>query len=173
MTARLPLIALTGGLLGLMAASFAPGQEPDDSHRPPDAPQYPMNDMPYKQMSALMQMDDTAPTAKLLFDQLEWRNTGDGNAAAWDTEAWFGGDYNKIWLRSEGERVAGTTRSARADLLWDHSFARWWSVQAGGRQDFRCRPRPAAGQPSVFKDWLPTGSTLRRRCMSVSKGTRR
>jgi copper resistance protein B len=158
----MPLIALCG-LLGLMAASFAPGQEPDDSHRPPDAPQYPMNDMPYKQMSALMQMDDTAPTAKLLFDQLEWRNTGDGNAAAWDMEAWFGGDYNKIWLRSEGERVAGTTQSARTDLLWDHSFARWWSVQAGGRQDFGAGPGrswAAIGVQGLAPYWFDTEATL-------------
>jgi copper resistance protein B len=136
-TTRAPLIVLCGAL-GLLAASRALGQESQDSsgHVPPDPPQQSMTDMPYREMSAMMQMDDTAPTGKVLFDQLEWRNTAEGNAAAWNAEAWHGGDYNKIWLRTEGERVDGTTQNARVDLLWDHTIARWWSLQAGGRQDF-------------------------------------
>ena len=123
-------LALAYGVMGLVAGSFAL------AHVPPDPPQHPMGDMPYPKMAAMMQMDDTARTGMVLIDQLEWRNTAEGNALAWDAEGWYGGDTNKVWLRSEGERVAGTTQNARADLLWDHTFARWWSVQAGGRQDF-------------------------------------
>jgi copper resistance protein B len=133
-TTRAPLIVLCGAL-GLLAASCALGQESQDAsgHVPPDPAQQSMGDMPYRQMSAMMQMDDTAPTGKVLFDQLEWRNTAEGNAGAWNAEAWYGGDYNKIWLRSEGERVDGTTQNARVDLLWDHTIA-------GGRQDFGVGP---------------------------------
>jgi copper resistance protein B len=153
-TARVPLSTLCS-ILGLMAASLAPAQEPGDSHL--------MSDMPYNEMSAVMQMDDTAPTAKVLFDQLEWRNADDGNAAAWDTEAWYGGDYNKIWLRSEGERVAGTTQNGRADLLWDHTLARWWSAQAGARQDFGGGPGrtwAAIGVQGLAPYWFDTEATL-------------
>src|SRR5260370_19284395 len=110
-----------------------------------------MGDMPYRGMTAMMQMDDTARTGMVLFDQLEWRNTAEGNAAVWDAEAWYGGDYNKVWLRTEGERVSGTTQSARADLLWDHTFARWWSVQAGGRQDFGGGASRASGATGAHK----------------------
>jgi copper resistance protein B len=119
--------------------------------------------MPYKEMSEMMQMDDTAPTAKVLFDQLEWRNSAEGNAAVWDGEAWYGGDDNKIWLRSEGERVGGTTQNARADLLWDHTFARWWSVQAGGRQDFGDGPGrtwAAIGIEGLAPYWFATEATF-------------
>ena len=170
MTSRTQL-ALLYGTLGLLAASFAFGDEPQEpaahahhagsqspeptpppavpngddwageaAHVPPDPPQHPMGDMPYSQMAAMMQMNDRQRTGMLLFDQLEWRNTAEGNAAVWDAEGWYGDDNNKVWLRSQGERVAGTTQNARADLLWDHTFARWWSVQAGGRQDFGAGP---------------------------------
>ncbi len=36
---------------------------------------------PTHEMAAMMQMDDTARTGMVLFDQLEWRNTAEGNAA--------------------------------------------------------------------------------------------
>ena len=194
MTPR-PRLILFCGFFGVMAASFALGQESQDpashhdhsssqvsapqppaaptpadaqtpseaAHVPPDPPQHPMGDMPYHEMSALMQMDDAARTAMVLFDQLEWRNTTEGNAVAWDAEAWYGGDVNKVWLRSEGERVGGTTQGARADLLWDHTFARWWSVQAGGRQDFGTGPGrtwAAIGVRGLAPYWFNTEATF-------------
>ena len=51
------------------------------AHVPPDPPQHSMGDMPYPRMAAMMQMDDTERTGMVLFDQLEWRNTAEGNAA--------------------------------------------------------------------------------------------
>jgi copper resistance protein B len=137
--------------------------ESEAAHVPPDPPQHSMGDMPYAEMAAMMQMDDAARTSKLLFDQLEWRNTAEGNAAAWDAEGWYGGDHDKVWLRSEGERVGGTTQNARADLLWDHTFARWWSVQAGGRQDFGGGPGrtwAAIGVQGLAPYWFDTEATF-------------
>jgi copper resistance protein B len=139
------------------------GTESEAAHVPPEPPQHSMGDMPYPEMAAIMQMDDTARTSKVLFDQLEWRNAAEGNAAVWDAEGWYGGDYNKVWLRSEGERVGGTTQNARADLLWDHTFARWWSVQAGGRQDFGGGPGrtwAAVGVQGRAPYWFDTEATF-------------
>jgi copper resistance protein B len=121
-----------------------------------------MGDMPYE-MTALMQMDDTARSSKMLFDQLEWRDTAAGNAAVWDAQGWYGGDTDKAWLRTEGERVGGRTQNARADLLWDHTFARWWSVQAGGRQDFGAGPArtwAAIGVQGLAPYWFNTEATF-------------
>lgn len=133
------------------------------THVPPDPPQHTMGDMPYPQMAAMMRMDDRAPTGTLLLDQLEWRNTAGGNAAVWDAEGWYGGDYNKVWLRSEGEHVSGKTQNARADVLWDHAFSRWWSVQAGGRQDFGAGPGrgwAALGVQGLAPYWFTTEATF-------------
>lgn len=183
------IIALLYGVMGLIAGSFALGDAPHSQHAaprspemqppsgpvsdedasgeaahvPPDPPQHPMGDMPYPRMAALMQMDDTARTSMVLFDQLEYRNTAEGNALVWDAEGWYGGDTNKVWLRSEGERVAVTTQNARADLLWDHTFARWWSVQAGGRQDFGAGPGrtwAAVGVRGLAPYWFSTEATF-------------
>jgi copper resistance protein B len=167
-------LALAFGVVGLMAGSFALGDEPQDSaydsetageatHVPPDPPQHSMGDMPYQRMTALMQMDDTARTAKVLLDQLESRNTAVGNAAVWDAEGWYGGDTNKVWLRSQGQRVAGTTQGARVDVLWDHTLARWWSFQAGGRQDFGAGPGrtwAAIGVQGLAPYWFDTEATF-------------
>jgi copper resistance protein B len=188
-------LAMLCGALGLLAGSFALGDEAQESaphhdhsslqgpepqppatptandndtaseaaHVPPEPPQHPMGDMPYPEMKAMMQMDDATTTAKVLFDQLEWRNTAEGNAAAWDAEGWYGGDSNKVWLRSEGERVAGTTQNARADVLWDHTIARRWSLQAGGRQDFGAGPGrtwAAIGVQGLAPYWFDTEATF-------------
>lgn len=170
-------LTLLCGVFGLVAGSFALGDEPQDSpgapvpnestssqaaHVPPDPPQHPMGDMPHRQEVAVMQMDDTARTGTVLFDQLEYRNTAAGDALAWDAEAWYGGDTGKVWLRSEGEHVAGATQNARVDLLWDHTFARWWSVQAGGRQDFGgpARTWAAIGVQGLAPYWFNTEATF-------------
>jgi len=164
--------ALVYGALGLMAGAFAlpqPPAAPDEdtaseaAHVPPDPPQHPMGDMPYPAMAAMMQMDDTARTYKVLFDQLEWRNAAAGSAAVWDAEGWYGGDDDKVWLRSEGERAGGTTQNARADVLWGHAFARWWSLQAGGRQDFGRGPArtwAAVGVQGLAPYWFDTEATF-------------
>ena len=158
-------LTLVLGVLGLKVGSYALADELQDSasHVPPDPPQHSMGDMPYPWMAAMMQMDDTERTGMVLFDQFEWRNTAEGNALAWDAEAWYGGDINRIWLRSEGERVAGTTQGARADLLWDHTFARWWSLQAGGRKDFGDGPGrswAAIGVQGLAPYWFNTEATF-------------
>src|SRR3954468_3021933 len=96
--------------------------------------------MSYREMADTMQMDDTARFGKVMFDQLEWRNgdTGEGRGT-WDAQAWYGGDYNKLWLKSEGKYVSSGNdtgvRDADVEILLDRVISRWWNLQAGARQD--------------------------------------
>jgi len=53
----------------------------------------------------------------------------------WDAVAWYGGDFDKLWLRSEGERESHRT-DARIEALWNHAFASYWDWQLGARRDF-------------------------------------
>jgi copper resistance protein B len=147
----------------------APATTPNDdrsseaAHVPPEPPQHPMGDLTHKEMAAMMQMNDTERVGQVLFDQFEWRNTAEGNAAVWDAQGWYGGDYNKLWIKTEGERVGGTTQDARADLLWDRNFSRWWSVQAGARQDFGAGPSrtwAAIGVQGLAPYWFNTEATF-------------
>jgi copper resistance protein B len=91
-------------------------------------------------MTPSMDMNDAARLGMLWLDQLEWRAVAAPNAAAWQGEGWYGGDYDKAWVRSEGESYAGRSEDARAELFWDHVVARWWSLEVGGRQDFGSGP---------------------------------
>ena len=128
------LLAMAVCVLG--AAAVSSGVALAASQASSLALQQPMGPMSPREMADMMQMDDARPFATLSFDELEARDTHSGTAAAWDSEGWYGGDYNKIRLRSEGERLNGVTSDASAELLWDRIVTRWWSLQLGARHDF-------------------------------------
>ena len=120
----------------------------DTGHIAPAPPETSMRDMSNREMTRMMEMNDAAALGKLLVDRLEWRD-GDGTSGpAWDAQAWYGTDYNKLWLKTEGMRLEGATQDARAELLWNRIVSPWWSAQAGARYDF-------GGGPS--RSWLALG----------------
>lgn len=80
---------------------------------------------------------DNAVNYFVLFDQFEWQRSEGANGLNWDSKGWIGKDTTRLWLRSEGEMDSGTVSTAQAHVLWGHSFARWWDVVAGVRQDAR------------------------------------
>ncbi len=53
----------------------------------------------------------------------------------WDSEAWIGGDRNKLWLKSEGDIADGETEAAEIQALWSRNIAPYWDAQAGVRFD--------------------------------------
>lgn len=116
-------------------------------HVAPDAPQTSMGDMSRHEMAAAMGMDDAAGMGHVLFDEAGWREVDSTDAIAWDGWAWYGSDYTRLWLRSEGTHSdAGS--EARTELLVDRIVARWWSLQAGLRHD-------SGDGPS--RDWFAVG----------------
>jgi copper resistance protein B len=82
-----------------------------------------------------------------LFDVLEYRPSTGGtqnNSSdyRWDMEGWYGGDYNRVWFKSEGQR--GTAFKADYDvdfqLLYGRFIQKYYDFQVGGRvetQSFR------------------------------------
>lgn len=73
----------------------------------------------------------------VLFNRLEAWDADPGTGLAWEGQAWFGSDLNRLWLRSEGERVGGKTEGADLEVLYGRSVARWWDLVAGVRHDFQ------------------------------------
>jgi copper resistance protein B len=125
------------------------------------------HDMSYRQMVDIMQMDDTSRFAKVMFDQLEWRNGGaDEGRAAWDAQGYYGGDYDKLWIKSEGKYVSdGRTgvHDASVEVLWDRVISPWWNLQAGGRQDFgsgQSRTWAAVGVQGLAPQWFQTEASV-------------
>jgi copper resistance protein B len=83
---------------------------------------------------------DNSIQSFVLFNRLEAFDADAGTGLEWEGQAWFGTDINKLWLRSEGERVDGQTESADLELLYGRSVSRWWDVVAGVRHDFKPGP---------------------------------
>jgi copper resistance protein B len=123
-------------------SSGAPQGESDRQHVPPAAPQRPMPEIPKEKMIELMQMADNAPLGMVLLDQLEWRDAEHGDVLAWNGFAWYGNDYDKAWLKLEGEYSEGDYTN-RTELLWDRIITRRWSSQLGARHDNYFGPGPA------------------------------
>ncbi|RKS28616.1 copper resistance protein B [Pseudomonas sp. WPR_5_2] len=83
---------------------------------------------------------DRALNSLLLADKLEWQDADDGSTLAWDLSGWIGGDIDRLWLRSEGERTNGKTEDAEIQALWGHAISPWWDLVSGVRQDFKPGP---------------------------------
>jgi len=122
-----------------------------------------MPDMSYREMAQMMEMDDTVRIGMVQFDRIEWRDIAGADAGAWDAHAWYGGDYDKIWFKTEGTQVRGRTEDGRAELLWDRIVARWWSLQVGARQDFGASPSRtwvALGMQGLAPYWFDVDATI-------------
>ena len=151
-TTALCLIAL------LSLPVIAPAQEGND-HTPPDPPAQPMGEMSQAQMADVMQMRDDATFAMFKLDQFE--HALDGNSAAWEAEAWYGSDFDKLWLRSEGARENGRS-DLRTELFWDHAFAAFWDWQVGARHDSGSGPTrdwAAFGVQGLAPYWIELQAT--------------
>lgn len=79
---------------------------------------------------------DDAIHSYALIDRLEGWDADPGRGLAWEGRGWIGTDLDRLWLRSEGERVDGRTESADLEMLYGRSVSAWWDVVAGIRHDF-------------------------------------
>jgi copper resistance protein B len=108
--------------------------ESERAHVPPDPPTFVLGAMSMERMNELMQMDDDASYWMVKFDELEAVRRDGDVGFGWELDAWLGGDYDKVWLKFDGERFDGRTES-RAELAWDRIVSPWWSLQVGVRRD--------------------------------------
>lgn len=115
-------------LLALACAAHAQAQDAD---APVGVPEHSMLEDPFNR--------------SFLFDELEIHDSDD---LAWDAALWAGYSFNKLAVRTEGEKSGGDTERAELELLWSHSVARWWDVVAGARADF---------EPGATQSWTAFG----------------
>jgi copper resistance protein B len=75
----------------------------------------------------------------LLADRFEAR-FGDGrDQYLWDVQGWYGGDINKLWLKSEGDFGRGPD-GAELQTLYSRAITPFFDIQAGVRRDVRSGP---------------------------------
>ncbi|MBR0554051.1 copper resistance protein B, partial [Stakelama marina] len=75
--------------------------------------------------------------AKVMVDRLEYRARDGADGYLWEGQAWYGGDIDKLWIRSEGEGTfGGEAEQAEVQALWSHAIGPWFDLQTGVRHDF-------------------------------------
>lgn len=76
-----------------------------------------------------------------LVDVLEYRprTGGDGSSSdyRWDIEGWYGGDYNRLWFKSEGQQDTAFKADYDVDfqLLYGRFIWKHYDIQVGGRME--------------------------------------
>lgn len=90
---------------------------------------------------------DSAINYLVLLDQLEWQRSDNTNNFSWSVNSWIGGDTDRLWLKSEGER-SGENRDGRSPVTLGACGWPWWDLVAGVRQDFR---------PASAQSWAAVG----------------
>ena len=77
-----------------------------------------------------MPVHDTRPRTFALADVLDFSPAGNAN---WDFEGWRGGDYNRLWFKSEGEQsLTRAERNLDVQLLYGRFIKRFYDFQVGG-----------------------------------------
>ena len=72
--------------------------------------------------------------------EYQFRNGRDGYR--WDGEAWFGGDINRLFIKSQGEGAFRKgIESAEVQALYSRTIGPYFNLQAGVRQDLGPSPK--------------------------------
>lgn len=80
-------------------------------------------------------MGDEHNFGSLLIDRLESARSDENASVAYDIQAWFGRDYDRLVIKAEGDYDGGDVEDARTELLWGHAVAAYWDSQVGVRHD--------------------------------------
>lgn len=80
-------------------------------------------------------------------DQNEYRlNDAGENLYVWDAQGWIGTDYEKLYLKSEGELVLdGMLEKAEVQVLYSRLITDFFDAQVGVRYDFEPDPERVYG----------------------------
>lgn len=85
----------------------------------------------------VVSMHDNEPFFQVIGDRLEHRSDGDKQIALWDLDAWYGGDYNKFYVESEGKwnTDKDEPETVSMEAFWNHTIRSFWDTQLGIRHD--------------------------------------
>lgn len=78
------------------------------------------------------------PIFLVMADRLEFRDGDDEDGITWDAQGWYGGDINKLLIKSEGEysKTLSETEDAELEVLWSRAVTPFFDFQLGFRHDF-------------------------------------
>ncbi|MGQ0279419.1 copper resistance protein B [Sphingopyxis sp. GC21] len=147
-----------------------PPSPPVDNAPPPPAPRVDAAD-------AIFGADAMAPVrarlyaehgggsiSKVMLDQAEVRVGSGETTYSWDGEARFGGDIDKLVIKSEGEGAfGGAFDRGEGQLLWSRAIGPYFDLQTGLRQDVGPGPSPTyavVGVEGLAPYWFDVEAAL-------------
>ncbi|MFA5963796.1 MAG: copper resistance protein B [Sphingomonas sp.] len=132
----MPGMAMTGTAL---PAGHAPAPPPPMDHYADR--QFPASEMRQARRD-MMREAGGRNFSQIMFNLAEAQIRNGEDGYRWDGEGWFGGDINRLTLKSEGEGAfGGGVDSAEIQALYSRAVGPYFNLQAGIRQDVR--PTPA------------------------------
>ncbi|HWT51786.1 MAG TPA: copper resistance protein B, partial [Caulobacter sp.] len=112
--------------------------------------------------AVLRQEHGGAGVSKVMVNLAE-RQVGSGDGAYhWDGEAWFGGDLNRLVLKSEGEGDRHGVETGEVQALYSRAVGLYTDLQLGLRQDVEPKSRTyaAVGFETLLPYWVQAGGTV-------------
>lgn len=114
------------------------------------------------------------PYGRLMINRLEYAAGDDEDSVNLEFQGWYGGDYNRVWIKAEVEDVVsgGSGGSGGAveklDLLYDRLISPYWSLRAGAGYQFEYGPGPnpdrvygVVGLKGLAPYWFEVDTSLR------------
>lgn len=94
----------------------------------------------------------------VLFDLAEYQARSGGDGYRWEAEAWFGGDINRLLIKSEGEGSFGKPiEDVEVQALYSRAISPFWNAHVGLRYDIAPNPSrtyAVLGVEGIAPYWL-------------------
>jgi copper resistance protein B len=105
-------------------------------------------------MAGPLSMHDDRSFGYAALNQNEWRSGNGVSTYRWAGEAWYGGNIDRAWLKSEGDldTDTGTLDEGEAQALYARAVSAYFDLQAGIRYDVE--PAPSRGWATVGVEGL-------------------
>lgn len=79
---------------------------------------------------------DMMTISKVIAEQFEYRSTSGNDTLTWDMQGWRGTDYNKLWVKFEGDKdISANTGEMELQALYSRTVTAFWDFQVGARYD--------------------------------------
>ncbi|VAW98614.1 Copper resistance protein B [hydrothermal vent metagenome] len=93
-------------------------------------------------------VEENPTLTKVMINQFESRSATGSDPLILEADMWIGKDLNKLWFKTDIERVNSKTSEFELQALYSRAIAPFWDLQVGVRKDFN--PKPT-------RDWLVLG----------------
>lgn len=126
------------GSASAQARSGAPASETGSSAQVPVSPKASSEQQPpapqrFPPSGWPMPVEDHRRHTFAVADVIDFSPRGDDSDLSWDINGWHGGDFNRLWFKSEGEQsLTEADRNIDVQLLYGRFIGKFYDVQVGG-----------------------------------------